>query len=425
MKPPATPSNRGIEARASAQRVMEGANRAKRLKSSEDGVAVEEFTELRARRIAELEAEIAQLRHGRPPEGVQQLERNHEVLPEVAEMRGRVEELQRRNAELESKIEQLRQPGRRQEEVGHEVLPAVVEVVVTTKVDLSRIDTGLVTHISSFLASSRELLSIALTCKSFGWRQPTSTLNWSLVEEVARQSVCSRATDNEMACLPRYVSGTATWLLILHRHEHLLEFDVLLGGHIAHRNGDKTTVCGTGENDFSGNVAVSSGYVMRTGAHYAEFRIAGAPYIGVVRPMPGLDAGAYPEGFSFFDDGLYPDFLAQRSAEWGNDNVHVCEYCCADGEFGWTDWVRAEYEWEQWEGMEPCRSGDTVGMLLNLDEGTLTVYKNNRRLGVMKDGLSGLFCWYANVTGVAPTPDGNTVSISNVRLQATANSSPN
>jgi len=51
--------------------------------------------------------------------------------------------------------------------------------------------------------------------------------------------------------------------------------------------------------------------------------------------------------------------------------------------------------------MEDCNTGDVIGMLLNLEEGTLTVYKNNRRLGVMKDGLSGLYCWYTSVWGGA------------------------
>ena len=43
--------------------------------------------------------------------------------------------------------------------------------------------------------------------------------------------------------------------------------------------------------------------------------------------------------------------------------------------------------------MEGCDDGDTVGMLLDLTMGTLAVYKNNRRLGVMKDGLTGSYCW--------------------------------
>ena len=95
-----------------------------------------------------------------------------------------VVELRMRNAELESEIARLRsenaqyrRPGRRQEEGSHEVLPAVVvvEVGVTVTVDLSLVDKSLAAHIFSFLGTSHELFSLALTCKAFG--QPTSTLN--------------------------------------------------------------------------------------------------------------------------------------------------------------------------------------------------------------------------------------------------------
>ncbi|EJK73911.1 hypothetical protein THAOC_04443, partial [Thalassiosira oceanica] len=415
------------------------------------------------------------------------------AIAEVAELRGRVAELRRRLAELESENEQLRSDnaqlrrqrdrppevpeGVRKLEGNHEVLPVVI---VPSTVDLSRVDSSIVAHITSFLGTPRELLYLALTCKSFGWRQPMSTLNWSLVEEVARQTVCSRATDAEMGCLPRYVSGTVTWLAILHKHEHPLDFDVLLGVFIDYENGDKTAVYSARDDGCS--VAVSSGYVMRSGVHCAEFLVTGpSPFIGIVRPMPGLDANAYRKEFDFFDrrfgpdflaqrsdewgmamcmrhadrgdwegmedtescdtigmllnldegakrveqrlqrpsfrassammadddgakrlcsfidrESFYPDFIAQRSDEWGDSNVHACEYYCYDGQMISTDWVTNDSEWEEWEGMESCRTGDTIGMLLNLDEGTLTVYKNNRRLGVMKDGLSGLYCWYAN-----------------------------
>ncbi|EJK73544.1 hypothetical protein THAOC_04824 [Thalassiosira oceanica] len=358
-----------------------------------------------------------------------------DAIAEVAELRDTVAELRRRLAELESEIEKLRSDnaqlrrsrppevpeGVRQLEGNHEVLPAVVEVAVTVTVDLSRLDTGLITHITSFLGTSRELLNLALTCKSFGWLQPMSTLNWSLVEEVARRVVYSRATDAEMCCLPHYAIGTATWLAILHRHEHLLDFDVLLGGFIEHRNGDKTTVYSARDEDYS--VAVSSGYVMTSGVHYAEFQITGSlTFIGIVRPMPGLDASDYQEeDFGFVGiSRFYPDFLAQRSDEWGDGNVHACEYNFLDGQKSWTNWETGHSEWEDWEEMEDFESCDTMGMLLNLDEGTLTVYKNNRRLGVMKDGLSGPYCWYAGVC-----QDGDKVAISKARIPTTAPSSPN
>ena len=176
------------------------------------------------------------------------------------------------------------------------------------------------------------------------------------------------------------------------------------GGYIEHRNGDKSKVhcCTDGDYHYY-CTAVSSTYVMTSGVHYAEFQITGEPYIGIVRPMPSLDAGAYHTVGEFFfigDNSFYPDFLAQRSDDWG-DNVHACDYNCGDGKMGCTKWADEEDDvnFENWEGMESCQSGDTVGMLLNLDEGTLTVHKNNRRLGVMEDGLSGPYCWYVSIRG--------------------------
>ncbi|EJK44202.1 hypothetical protein THAOC_37281 [Thalassiosira oceanica] len=301
-----------------------------------------------------------------------------------------VAELRRRNAELESENELLRRGSRH--EGNHDVLPVVI-VPATITVNLSRVDNSLVTQISSFLGTSHELINLALTCKSFGWRQPASTLKWSLVEEVARQAVCLQATDSEMSSLPRYATGAMSWLSILNRYEHQLQFDVLLGDGIEYRNGDKSTVQGTGTT----STALSSGYVMSSGSHYAEFEIiAGNPFIGVVRPMPGLDAGSFRHHCYFVGEKpFYPKFLAQGSAGWGAcSNVHACEYSCRNGFMSWTDWEDEEHIGLGWEGREGCGTGDIIGMLLNLDEGTLTVSKNKRRLSVMKNGLSGCYCWY-------------------------------
>ncbi|EJK51960.1 hypothetical protein THAOC_28818, partial [Thalassiosira oceanica] len=60
-------------------------------------------------------------------------------------------------------------------------------------------------------------------------------------------------------------------------------------------------VLGRGGEDYCSSVAMSSSYVMKAGSHYAEFRFAYEPCIGVARPMPGLGAGAYREEFTFFD----------------------------------------------------------------------------------------------------------------------------
>ena len=38
-------------------------------------------------------------------------------------------------------------------------------------------------------------------------------------------------------------------------------------------------------------------------------------------------------------------------------------------------------------------------MLLDLGEGTLSVYQNGRRVGTLKDGLAGEYCWIAGFWG--------------------------
>ena len=43
----------------------------------------------------------------------------------------------------------------------------------------------------------------------------------------------------------------------------------------------------------------------------------------------------------------------------------------------------------EWQGMRKAESGDEVGLLLDLDEFTLSVYLNGARLGVMAGGTAG------------------------------------
>ena len=52
-----------------------------------------------------------------------------------------------------------------------------------------------------------------------------------------------------------------------------------------------------------------------------------------------------------------------------------------------------------WEGMQAAREqGDRIGMLLDLDQGSMSVWKNGQRLGVMQaEGLTGPLCWAASL----------------------------
>ena len=48
-----------------------------------------------------------------------------------------------------------------------------------------------------------------------------------------------------------------------------------------------------------------------------------------------------------------------------------------------------------WEGKQTMRKqGDRIGTLLDLDQGSMTVWKNDVKLGVMQtEGLTGPLCW--------------------------------
>ena len=264
-----------------------------------------------------------------------------------------------------------------------------------TTVDLTRVEPSLVAQIASFVGTAREMLNLALTCKSFGGLPPGWALDWSLADEVAREAVCSGRNDTEgvHVTLPRRVVGTTTWLAVLHESENPLKFDTILGGGIEYQDGRKTSVIGKG----GPCTAVASNYVMQSGVHYAEFHIARVALIGVVRPL-NLSPDVYANrNFTFFLSEFFGDFLAARTESWGSGDVHSCNHSSARGTLSWTDWDDSVESFVQWEGMEKCTSGDTVGMLLDLNEGTLSVYKNNRRLGVMKDGLDGSYYWHVTI----------------------------
>ena len=294
-------------------------------------------------------------------------------------------DLRSENARLRHQLELLQ--GNR-----HETIP----VSTLTVVDLSRVDTSIITQVASFLGTPLELLNLALTCKSFGWQQSETGSDWSLADEVARLTVCSGQNDIEgvrITLPPQYVRGTTTWLSVLHESAHPLKFDTLLGSGIEHQNERSTSIRLT---TSVTSTAIASSYVMESGIHYAVFHTSKSNFIGVVRPVPNLDPGRFVNpNFHFFVTELFAYFLAARTDKWGSGNVHVCEYECEYGSMTWTNWDSNTSV--DWEGMEDCNTGDTIGMLLNLEEGTLTIYKNNRRLGVMKDGLSGSYCWYVSV----------------------------
>jgi hypothetical protein len=68
-----------------------------------------------------------------------------------------------------------------------------------------------------------------------------------------------------------------------------------------------------------------------------------------------------------------------------------------DGHCFYYTWTGARYPgFGVWEGSQGVvEAGDRIGLLLDLDQGTMTVYnyKNDERLGVMATGLGGEYSW--------------------------------
>ena len=52
-----------------------------------------------------------------------------------------------------------------------------------------------------------------------------------------------------------------------------------------------------------------------------------------------------------------------------------------------------------WEGMQGAKAGGRIGMLLDLDQGSMAVWRDEELLGVMvSEGLSGPLCWAVSIS---------------------------
>jgi len=213
-----------------------------------------------------------------------------------------------------------------------------------------------------------------------------------------------------------------------------LKFDQLFG-YIQHANGDKSTVeplsmrgrikeahsIATGRS-YRAFTAVSD-HVMRAGKHYVTFTCSSGinqasdqpNWFGIVRPMKRFTPLGYirrstneittwTKGlFTPFDGIQISELRELQCSEWGNSNTHACVYQTINGHCKSTDWgfnnsVNSipKVTNKAWEGMQSF-DGGKIGLLLDYDEGTLTVYKDDIRLGVLKEGLSGAYCWMVTV----------------------------
>jgi hypothetical protein len=258
--------------------------------------------------------------------------------------------------------------------------------------------------IACYLTNPIDLLHLALVCrryaaKSFGAASPNPVGAvaavgpdewWSLVDESARRWL-AQCSEQEQGWVPR--QHKQTWLSAMRELQVLQQPLTIL-----------TSLGMTVVPDDDGSLVVSdvrhlppnqgetlnpfaaSTTVMRAGRHYAEFTEMWGPdgpdgtdssstgNFGVVPPSCPAAIHQQPPGGDGFLGSLMPD---ESCFYWAHDGSRFPGY-------------------ESGNRMIPFGAllGDRIGLLLDLDAGTMHVYNNDRLQGELQNGLSGRsFCW--------------------------------
>lgn len=270
---------------------------------------------------------------------------------------------------------------------------SVVEVVLFSSDTLSRIITYL---------PSVDVLNLALTCTRFSVSKcilsTTVTIEQSLIEKSTHIAVQDLASDEELAALPHYEGeSTLADYHYLQLSREPLSFDQLVGG-AEYVNNDKSCVRHSEKGEIHWETALSNN-ILRAGKHYATFNIHSSDpdynvstFLGVM--IPG-HANQNADGLPTFN--TFYQHVSRLGGERNKYNSNSIQCCMYNTSLGYCHFSPDNKIMETWEGSERMSSGDEIGMLLDLDVGTLTVYKNGRKLGIMKRGLAGPYCWVVSM----------------------------
>jgi hypothetical protein len=236
--------------------------------------------------------------------------------------------------------------------------------------------------IAAALGSAADLLHLAVACRRFALKYiaapspPRAASSgaaaaaaaaaaqqaemWSIAKEVARRWIAD-CTHQERGWVPR--RGRESWLGLMWEVESLRRCAVFGRSHerlTLSEDGALATV-----DHGSSWPAAASKAVMRAGRHYAQFTVVSGflMMFGVIRS--GWDVEGGEKAHSVDGHCFYETFNGHRYP-------------------GKHDWEGKQHA---------MKRGDRIGMLLDLDQGTMTVYKNDERLGVMATDLSGEYSW--------------------------------
>ncbi|EJK68350.1 hypothetical protein THAOC_10477 [Thalassiosira oceanica] len=254
---------------------------------------------------------------------------------------------------------------------------------VATAVESALANIDIVSLIATFL-EAKDLCQVKATCKSLGSASDDSheaSLNGLSMAEEAAKRIHEDASDEEKAMLPRY--DGENWIELYHHLLMLrtrLTFDQLVGSGVEYHGGDKRAVQGRKPNGPPrSSQALCGNHIMRAGKHWATFTSSSSfedfQTVGVIRPLPGWEKRGLEWFSPVYHNKFHQDLQRERTNRWEGDYAN-------------------------WEGRDDFdRDCTTLGMLLDLGNGTLSVYQSGRRLGTLNDGLAGEYCWIAGFLG--------------------------
>ena len=107
------------------------------------------------------------------------------------------------------------------------------------------------------------------------------------------------------------------------------------------------------------------------GTHYAKFRVLRNSSRQIALGIQFEDTGG---------DGTPPqtaDVYSDRKFKIPSDRGDAWLYRVDGGP------LATAAKWHAWQGQQPAETGDCIGLAVDFKKGTITDYKNNKRLGVM------------------------------------------
>eukprot|EP00985_Skeletonema_marinoi_P031079 scaffold35914_cov153-Skeletonema_marinoi.AAC.2 len=285
--------------------------------------------------------------------------------------------------------------------------------------------------VSSFLLC-KDMFYLSLTCK-----QMTAAIEAVALQMIGAAKVRYGGGDNNFSALEKMK-------LLLHSP---IEFTDLVGKNLGYLRGDRACVYSYNPNrlhtpdyiqdqtiEVSGwdgwegttSTAVCTDHVMTSGRHYVKFTVTSNDSwgeddfrylycrLGIMRPI-GVDMRrhSWKSWCCMYDQLIAGLFLEGSFAEhyrtdaWGEGDIHCCLYYDFEGTCEWSNWdsknegITTDQRWDGMIGGSYVHDTREYGLLLDLDAGTLSMYKDDKYLGVMMRGLTGEYCWVANILAQA------------------------